>query len=151
MKKNVIYLLKVSHCYHNLYLIQTKPFRISQTCLQNTFICQICESYTELWCVETGIYSMRQNYPNYRVCVGGAGAGPPTCKMGTFFHIPLALTIPISNNFQSNRALGETPKLCIPIKVSFAQHFCNPTVYQIIKAQFLNPDRKEVNHDNVNQ
>ena len=31
--------------------------------------------------------------------VGGAEAGPPMCKMGTFFHIPLALTMPISNNF----------------------------------------------------
>ena len=44
---------------------------------------------------------------------GGAGAGPPTCKMGTFFHIPLALTMPISNNFQSRRASGETPKLWV--------------------------------------
>ena len=43
--------------------------------------------------------------------VGGAGTGPPTCEMGTFFHIPLALTMPTSNNFQLNGALGETPKL----------------------------------------
>ena len=38
--------------------------------------------------------------------VGGAGACPPTCKMGTFFHIPLALTMPINNNFQLNGASG---------------------------------------------
>ena len=29
--------------------------------------------------------------------VGGAGACSPTCRMGTFFHVPLALTTPISN------------------------------------------------------
>ena len=45
--------------------------------------------------------------------VSGAGTGPPTCKMGTFFHIPLALTMAINNNFQLNEALGETPKLLV--------------------------------------
>ena len=35
----------------------------------------------------------------------GTWAGPPTCQMGTFFQIPLALTMPISNNFsQSSEA-----------------------------------------------
>ena len=43
--------------------------------------------------------------------VGGAGAGPPTCKTRTFFLIPLALTMPIINNFQLNGAPGETFKL----------------------------------------
>ena len=43
--------------------------------------------------------------------VGGAGAGPPTCKMGTFFQIPLPLTTPISNNFQLNGASEESLKL----------------------------------------
>ena len=45
--------------------------------------------------------------------VGETGAGPPTCKMGTFFQIPLALTMPISNNFQLNGASGETLKLWV--------------------------------------
>ena len=31
-----------------------------------------------------------------------------TCKFGTFFQIPLALTIPISNNFQLNETSEET-------------------------------------------
>ena len=39
--------------------------------------------------------------------VGGAGACPPTCKMRTFFHIPLALSMSISNKFQLNGASGE--------------------------------------------
>ena len=43
--------------------------------------------------------------------VGGAGVGPPTCKMGTFFQIPLALIMPISNNFQLNGASEESLKL----------------------------------------
>ena len=43
--------------------------------------------------------------------VGGARVCPPTCKMGTFFQIPLALTMPISNNFQLNAASGETLRL----------------------------------------
>ena len=40
--------------------------------------------------------------------VGVRGA---TCKLGTFFQIPLTLTMPISNNFQLNGASGETLKL----------------------------------------
>ena len=36
------------------------------------------------------------------VHVGGTRACPPTCKMGTFFHISLALSMPISNKFQLN-------------------------------------------------
>ena len=43
--------------------------------------------------------------------VGGAGACPPTCKMRTFFHIPLALSMTISNKFQLNGASGETLNL----------------------------------------
>ena len=43
--------------------------------------------------------------------VGGTGAVPPTCKMGTFFQIPLALTMPIGNIFQLNGASGEIAKL----------------------------------------
>ena len=42
--------------------------------------------------------------------MGGTGEDPTTCKLGTFFQIPLTLTMPISNNFQLNGASGETPK-----------------------------------------
>ena len=68
------------------------------------------------WCCKRSVGShasvvcMMQNYL-ITGSVGGAGAGPP--MMGTFFHIPLALTMPISNNFQLNRASGETPKLWV--------------------------------------
>ena len=55
---------------------------------------------------------MKKNYPNNRRCGRGRlGEDQPTCKMGTFFQIPLALTMPISNNFQLNGASRETPKL----------------------------------------
>ena len=40
--------------------------------------------------------------------VGGEGVCQPTCKMGTFFPIPLAITEPILNNFQLNEASGQT-------------------------------------------
>ena len=45
--------------------------------------------------------------------MGGAGVGPPICKLGTFYQIPLALTMPISNDFQSNGASGETANLWV--------------------------------------
>ena len=42
----------------------------------------------------------------------GGGRGEPTyCKMGTFFQIPFALIMPISNNFQLNGASGQSLKL----------------------------------------
>ena len=41
--------------------------------------------------------------------MGGAGEDPPTCKMGTFFQIPLALTMPIGNNLQLNGPLPLPP------------------------------------------
>ena len=43
--------------------------------------------------------------------VGGAEAGQPTCNMGTFFQIPLTLTMPISNNFKLNGATEQSLKL----------------------------------------
>ena len=45
--------------------------------------------------------------------MGGTGEDPPTCKMGTLFQIPLALTMSKSNNFQLNGASGETPELWV--------------------------------------
>ena len=45
--------------------------------------------------------------------VGETGEDPPTRKMGTFFQIPLALTMPIGNYFQLNGASGETIKLWV--------------------------------------
>ena len=46
--------------------------------------------------------------------VGGAGACPPTCKMEKFFHISLALTMPmnnIKNNFYfNNQSLRVSPE-----------------------------------------
>ena len=45
--------------------------------------------------------------------MGGTGEDPNTCKLGTFFQIPLTLTMPIGNNFQLNRASGETTKLWV--------------------------------------
>ena len=36
--------------------------------------------------------------------VGGAGADPQTCKMGTYFLMSLTLTDPSLNNFQLNGA-----------------------------------------------
>ena len=51
-------------------------------------------------------------YSKTTLITGGVGgAGLPTCKMGTFFQIPLALTMPISNNFLFNGASGQSLKL----------------------------------------
>ena len=48
---------------------------------------------------------------------GRAGPGP-VVRWGRFFISPsLALTMPISNNFQLNRASGETPKLWVYLTI----------------------------------
>ena len=51
--------------------------------------------------------------------VGGAGACLPSCKTETFFLIPLALTMPIINNFQQMELRGNSQTLTITMKVIF--------------------------------
>ena len=96
MKNNVIFLVKLN----NVTLLAFMP--IDWRC------------YIQSGCKSVGLQaSVWGKTTLITGSVGGAGAGPPTLKMGTFFHIPLALTMPISNNFQLNRASGETPKLWV--------------------------------------
>ena len=45
--------------------------------------------------------------------MGGTGEDQTTCKLGTFFQIPLAQTMSIGNNFQLNGASGEFTKLWV--------------------------------------
>ena len=44
------------------------------------------------------------------VGAGGAGAGPPTSKLGMILFWSLALSLLIYSNFQINEALGKTFK-----------------------------------------
>ena len=43
--------------------------------------------------------------------VSGAEVNPPICKMGTFYHRSLALSVPIYRNFQSNGGKWQSHKL----------------------------------------
>ena len=43
--------------------------------------------------------------------VSGAGVIPPFCKIVTFFHRSLALSVPIYRNFQSNGGKWQSHKL----------------------------------------